>query len=1791
MINDRIYLKLILNIRKNIPSSKIFYYIYFLFKYFGLILATQNLREYESKKYNITSLYSLFSKILLFDSSFNIISNSYQYICIIILILILSYDLFFLLIYIRLRNISINTSSIVEMKLNKYLNKYPYFKKELKIFSWILILISFISQLLEEFLFFGIAIILYTENNLKKNEKYLSKFFSTEIKINKLIIMICNCISFISCILIDFFIIDINDTKGFINQYGIDINSNKSIKIISLFLTFFQPVVGFSYIFDDDKKQKFRFLICIIAVCFCSIYLFLSFKKFTYYYDSQIPLFILFIVCFSWYSGIFEILMYIYMKESHYMTQKYSIYKLILILLSAYFIFFFIKKFNIKYFSEKLSLNLFKIDEKNRYTSEIYLYFKLFYMYRKEPSNFELYKILYFHKKKCQQKDCFCSLIEKKLVLKNIENRLKKEEYAIIGEQEIVNRINYLFKMKRFNREFEDYLILHCQYIYSIRNREYYAMYLCSMYLNCNLKLSLITKYFLYETKKEILNRIKSNQNNQKENFIISNRKNIEKNLFIQIQEMKKFIHFLIFSQNTKYFIKVNLNHLENILSFTKIFTKSKIGNMNNKSYKKFLITCNKVKLFDENIEKSIINYVKYRHQNDKVIKNYEMNYILSNYYILIHKKIPSHLTNKFNHKINFDLIKENIETDFNEFNMNYPLILSQNKTDNFTVSYCNNYLTNYLNYTEEEIIEKDFQDLIPYEIRKEHNLILKQFTLIHNGKFKSSNTYILNKENCLINISLKSRVFPTLYYFVKIITNINIIKTYEKSTISYDLFLDYDGYFLNISKEFEENFFFDIKRIKQLNISFNEFLGISPLEKKINNENIKYSLSIDNKAHSIFSNISNEKIFILRTIKEKIKYLQNKKYHFTSEVSKYNILNGINNINEILDEKGLDNEWYNRTSCLIERFTKYSYKNLTKINNRRKINKKNNISKRDNDIIFTLDYYLKEIGNKKYYIMKMKEKINITHAKESTKNLHHILTDFKKKSIIHLNTIQFQTKRSENSQKNLLRSTTNVSLMQNSIEDTFKNSNININIENSNLSPSLNGSLINSKLPFVDDSKNGFSSINLIQNLANNEIKRINDNHQNLNHNKSITQRKLKMNTLKYNFLNNSNIQKKFLENYQFFFLTAFAVVVILSFILLILKNKKINEHRELFQFNVYIEILKTDSYLSSLNSLTLCFQATFNSFQFHTQEFILPKILSLKDDLTKFYKYLNKIKGNNKLSILYNNLYKYFTFSSSETNWKIKTRKSTILDEINLILYYMFQVYYEAENNTCNYSIFINGKYLNFTKNDKPPSSLESLHIYGMHNTLPNFKYIFEIITSNSTLILIKYYENYFEFIFIYGICIILFTFICYFIIFYKLTIDKNEITRLLIYIFNPEENNINQYLFENRVYHLRLICENFNEKSILKFEIAKNKNIEYSHILNKPTKSRKSSIKSSKKQKNHQSNNQKKEENIFNDEEKNEIKKSIYLPKTVLISYLVLTICLIAISSIIIINIILADTNKKKFIFAIIMAMNFLERIPKACELSYYASMSFTLINETYIGTYYDYNEIQLIDDYLNYYNTEFEYNNNTQIISMKETYYPILYIEGKMVENNLGIFLGKKSNILTETQKWEKLFNLEDNICFASSLGSIYIYKENFDDLFYIFTMLNEKVKICYIYNKGCTKYGLLTEINYMYQELTNLYFDFINSNNRLNDYYYLLTNTDLIRIGLNFDYVLEFVFRTYCFFIMEDIGNLYNQAILIENILSICLLIVVFFVILYVFFFIDRGNNRYKKLFRFFTKMY
>ena len=135
------------------------------------------------------------------------------------------------------------------------------------------------------------------------------------------------------------------------------------------------------------------------------------------------------------------------------------------------------------------------------------------------------------------------------------------------------------------------------------------------------------------------------------------------------------------------------------------------------------------------------------------------------------------------------------------------------------------------------------------------------------------------------------------------------------------------------------------------------------------------------------------------------------------------------------------------------------------------------------------------------------------------------------------------------------------------------------------------------------------------------------------------------------------------------------------------------------------------------------------------------------------------------------------------------------------------------------------------------------------------------------------------------------------------------------------------------------------------------------------------------------------------------------------------------------------------------------------------------------------------------------------------------------------------------------------------------------------------MINGKVQTCYIYNSGSSKYGIETEIKYIYQELTNLYFDFIQSNNKFSDSYHFLTGEDLVRSFLDFDYVFEYTFKTYSYSVMQDIGKLYERTDLYENILCISLLVILVFVVIYVFFWNDRGNNKYKTLLKFITKLY
>jgi hypothetical protein len=270
---------------------------------------------------------------------------------------------------------------------------------------------------------------------------------------------------------------------------------------------------------------------------------------------------------------------------------------------------------------------------------------------------------------------------------------------------------------------------------------------------------------------------------------------------------------------------------------------------------------------------------------------------------------------------------------------------------------------------------------------------------------------------------------------------------------------------------------------------------------------------------------------------------------------------------------------------------------------------------------------------------------------------------------------------------------------------------------------------------------------------------------------------------------------------------------------------------------------------------------------------------------------------------------------------------------------------------------------------------------------------------------------------------------------------------------------------------------------------------------------------------------------------------------------------------------------------------MSMNFLERIPKSFEITFYAVVSMILLEPSFLAINDDNIQNYINDDYLNYYNTELFFVNNSQIYKMKESYYPILFIEGRMVENNIKLFLGQKTSILTNLKKYENKINEKNNFCFRVATSPIDREMNTISTPIEYFNFVNQKVYYCYFYSPKCNEYGIQVELDYIYQELTNIFYDFIKSNDIYMSSQLYLMGEDIDRMTLDFDYIFEYVFRTYSHFILKDIDNIYNFTIKNEIFFSIILLISLFFIFIFIVFWIGKGNNRYKKLLMFFYKMY
>ena len=995
--------KIVYLIRKNLTNSKIFYSIYFFFKFNGLILSSQNLKNYEENN-NIKSYYTFCSKILLFHKTYKLINYNYQTFCIIIFISNIIFFLCFYIIYKKIKHIYLNSKGNTNLYLNKYLSNKKHLYFLVKILAYYLLYISTINQHLGEYLSIGI-ITPFVEKDIlnsnkkfyfsEKNKKYFFKYLNNELYLDIHIICVLNIFSFIFIYIYEVLILELNDIKSLFSINGIDLYNCKIIKYLIVIFSMFHPLISISILLNKNTKKTYRYVLNSFSLFLTTIFLFFNYKKFRFYFHSFVPLLNLFFVCFSWNSSILEFIISSKIKDSNDVTGSNVLSKLISEIFLAFFLEILLLNININYFKYHLSLNLFEKQENSSlYIAGIYIYITEILNFNKnEQSNSNyFFDIFNDHKKLCKNENCYCVKVYKKII-SNLISYNKKELfkiYTILGEQEINNKIYEDYENKNFSESYEDLIVLHCQYLFHIRRRYNFALYVANKYLNTKIRLTFLTQYFLYEIKKEIISEIKKykiienddNQFNINENYFFKDNKSIK--------NVQNFFNYLKYEKIIKKIIKINFENLTKIFAFRKeIKQNSKIITLNKHSFQIFVNSCKLIKKNDKKLKLIILNKSEFK--NKDTINNNEMCYLLTNYFLILHKKIPKKLKGYFLIKDRFKYIYKNLDFDFYKFHMKYPMIITLNKTDSFNITYINSILCESLGYNYDNIKGMDFNELLPSFISKEHNLIMKQFIFIKYGFIKNRNSYILDKNKTIIDVLFNCQQFPSVSKIFSIICDFYFLEEQKKDSnlLTYVIFLDKNFNFLNIAKLFKEQFYFDLDFFITNNINFCDFFGIDieKLKKKFNlilskyekNENKNNIQNLEEKdfAFKIFAKIpTNDKIFDYREDKKDSRELFNKVYEFKDVITETNINKGLLKISKSVLDKELNINLLNKIKCLSKRYNVGS-KALVSINESF-ISYEHVIIPKVKKKKMEVDYFLKCIGNRKYILVKLKEEFNI---------------------------------------------------------------------------------------------------------------------------------------------------------------------------------------------------------------------------------------------------------------------------------------------------------------------------------------------------------------------------------------------------------------------------------------------------------------------------------------------------------------------------------------------------------------------------------------------------------------------------------------------------------------------------------------------------------------------------------------------------------------------------------------------------------------------------------------------
>ena len=508
--------------------------------------------------------------------------------------------------------------------------------------------------------------------------------------------------------------------------------------------------------------------------------------------------------------------------------------------------------------------------------------------------------------------------------------RLKEKQFQIIFEQEIINKIEYLYKSKKYF-VLEDFLFIHLQYLYAMKKNYSLALYYAGKYSKCGIKWSLMTQYFLFEYKKVLINSFfnKTNINNIDQNA----NKYRKDNLL-----MDEIINYFIFSFILKNLIINSCLKLKLLFNFQKdlhipLFIKS----YNRSKTKKFFEMGEDLK---NNIEK--IKYLLHQHikeLNQQTISA-ELSYIMSNFFIFTENKIPYELRKIINPEFDVNTIANKLQSGYKFLNIVHPLILTLTKNNKFSIFYFSSVICNRLGFYQYEIKDKDFHEKLFPGTRfiKQHELLMKQFLFFNINSYIKKDTFLKTKEGYLLGVTLNAKKFPTFYdeFFLIIGLDFNdelFLSEINKNFNRYSFLLDENLDFVSQTQNFYDDFEFNIYMFKEMKTNFFEFFCIdkNKFNEELKNKNCEffkknsvnniYNLKKEDDAFSIFKTISYEKAYELRDI-SKLESMKNEHIIIKGKISKEKILKMIPEFSKLIEEYGLDCEWYQHLENLSERLS-----------------------------------------------------------------------------------------------------------------------------------------------------------------------------------------------------------------------------------------------------------------------------------------------------------------------------------------------------------------------------------------------------------------------------------------------------------------------------------------------------------------------------------------------------------------------------------------------------------------------------------------------------------------------------------------------------------------------------------------------------------------------------------------------------------------------------------------------------------------------------------------------------